>query len=119
MEKRIREVVAGTCAAFGTTSDIQYVRGDPALVNDPGMADLVHEVARKTLGEGSVADLDPVMGGEDFAYFLREVPGAFLFFGMGDGTQFPHHHPGFDIDEKALPQATLLMSALALQYLQG
>jgi amidohydrolase len=119
MEKRIREVVAGTCAAFGATSDIQYVRGYPALVNDPGMADLVCDVARRTLGESSVVELDPVMGGEDFAYFLREVPGAFLFFGMGDGTQFPHHHPGFDIDEKALPRATLLMSALALQYLQG
>jgi amidohydrolase len=57
------------------------------------------------------------MGGEDFAYFLQKVPGAFLFFGMGDGMEFPHHHPAFDLDEKALPQATLLMTSLALEYL--
>jgi amidohydrolase len=31
---------------------------------------------------------------------------------------YPHHHPAFDIDEKALPQATLLMTALALEYLE-
>jgi len=119
MERRIREVTAGTCAAFGAASEIEYVRGYPALVNDPAMAEFVLETTRQVLGESAVADLDPVMGGEDFAYFLRERPGAFFFFGMGDGTRFPHHHPGFDLDEKALPQATLLMSALALRYLQA
>lgn len=119
MERRIREVTAGTCAAFGAASEIAYVRGYPALVNDPALAEFVLDTARQVLGESAVADLDPVMGGEDFAYFLRERPGAFLFFGMGDGTEFPHHHPGFDLDERALPRATLLMSALAIRYLQA
>ena len=61
---------------------------------------------------------NPVMGGEDFAYFLHKLPGAFLFFGMGDGMEFPHHHPAFDIDERALPEATLLMTNIALEYLK-
>jgi len=117
MERRIREVVAGTCATFGAACEIRYERGYPAVVNDPAMASVVHNVARKTLGEQSVINIDPVMGGEDFAYFLKKAPGAFIFFGMGDGTTYPHHHPGFDIDEKSLPQATLLMSTLALAYL--
>ncbi len=52
------------------------------------------------------------MGGEDFSYFQQKVPGAFLFFGAGDGQEFPHHHPAFNIDEKALPQAVLLLLAL-------
>lgn len=119
MEKRIREVVAGTCATFGATSEVQYVRGYPPVVNDPSMAQLVAEVAREALGEEKAIEIEPVMGGEDFAYFLQKAPGAFIFFGMGDGTQYPHHHPGFDIDEKALPQAVLLMTSLALRYLQG
>lgn len=118
LEKRIREVVAGTCTTFEASAEIDYVRGYPALVNDPLMSELVLEVARKTLGPSRVIDLDPVMGGEDFAYFLQEVPGAFMFFGMGDGTKHPHHHPGFDIDEASLPQAALLMSSLALEYLE-
>ena len=57
------------------------------------------------------------MGGEDFAYYLQEIPGAFFFFGAGDGTKFPHHHPGFDFDERALAPAAFLMAALALEYL--
>jgi len=118
MEKRVREITEGTCQTFGATSDLMYERGYPPLINDETTADFVLEVAKKTLGEGSIKDIDPVMGGEDFAYFLQKVPGAFLFFGMGDGMEFSHHHPGFDMDEKALPQATLLMTALVLEYLQ-
>ena len=75
------------------------------------------KTAMGLFGEDKVQDIDPVMGGEDFSYFLQKVPGAFLFFGMGDGMEYPHHHPAFDIDEKALPQATLLMTTLALKYL--
>jgi amidohydrolase len=118
MEKRIQEVVAGTSDACGTQGELQYVRGYPALVNDAAMAELVLSVARRTLGESKVIEIAPVMGGEDFAYYLQKVPGAFLFFGMGDGTGFPHHHPRFDMDEKALTPAALLLTALALQYLE-
>jgi amidohydrolase len=119
MERRVREVVAGTCAALGTAAKVTYVRGYPALVNDPGQARLALAVARDVLGPSSVVDLEPVMGGEDFAYYLERVPGAFLFYGAGDGMAYPHHHPRFDIDERALPGATLLMAALALKALAG
>ncbi len=117
MERRLREVLQGTCKTFGATSELTYRRGYPALINDASMVCLVQDVTKRVLGEKSLQDIDPVMGGEDFAYFLQEAPGAFLLFGMGDGMEHPHHHPGFDIDEKALPQATLLMSSIALEYL--
>jgi amidohydrolase len=119
IERRIREIADGTCQAFGAKSVLKYVHGYPAVVNDESMSDLVLGVAKRTLGEASILQADPVMGGEDFAYYLQKVPGAFLFFGMGDGVGFPHHHPGFDIDEKALPQATLLLSSVALEYLEN
>ncbi|MFB0565221.1 MAG: M20 family metallopeptidase [Candidatus Aminicenantaceae bacterium] len=119
MEERVREIVERTCHTFGATSEFKYERGYPPLINDDAMADLVLDVANKTLGEESIKKIDPVMGGEDFAYFLQKVPGAFLFFGMGDGMEFPHHHPGFDLDERALPQAALFMTSLALEYLQS
>lgn len=118
IEKRIEEIVEGTARTFGAQGVLKYERGYPAVVNDEAMSDLVLQVAERTLGGKCVIDADPVMGGEDFAYYLQQIPGAFLFFGMGDGTGFPHHHPAFDIDEKSLPQATFLMSALALEYLK-
>ena len=44
------------------------------------------------------------MGGEDFSYFLAERPGCMVFVGSRSpgGELFPHHHPSFDIDERAL-----------------
>ncbi len=117
IERRMQDVVAGTSQACRVEGKLHYVRGYPALINDAAMVDLVRAVARRTLGENRVLEIDPVMAGEDFAYYLQKIPGAFLFFGMGDGTAFPHHHPRFDIDENALTPAALLMTALALQYL--
>ncbi len=116
-EIRLKEITEETCKAFGATAGFKFEKGYPPLVNHEAMVDFVLEVAAKTLGEDRIQTIDPVMGGEDFAYFLQKVPGAFLFFGMGDGMEFPHHHPAFDLDEKALPQATLLMASLALEYL--
>lgn len=117
-ECRLKEITEGTCAAFGATAEFQYEKGYPPLVNDEAMVDFVAQTAGDIFGEDHVQEISPVMGGEDFAYFLQKVPGAFLFFGMGDGMAYPHHHPAFDMDEKALPQATLLMTSLALAYLK-
>jgi amidohydrolase len=117
-QRRLKEITEETCKVFGATAEFQYERGYPPLVNHEAMVDLALDVVKKTLGEERIKDIDPVMGGEDFAYFLEKVPGAFLFFGVGDGMEFPHHHPAFDLDEKALPQAVLLMTSLALEFLQ-
>ena len=53
------------------------------------------------------------MGGEDFAYYLQRVPGAFVMLGMGDGQPYPHHNARFDIDERALPIGVRLMVEMA------
>ncbi len=116
-KKRLAEIAEGTSRTMGASVEFTYEEGYPPVVNDANMANFVSDVARRTLGEESVVDIDPVMGGEDFAYYLQKVPGAFLFLGAGDGFDLPHHHPAFDIDEKALSQGTLLMTSLALEYL--
>jgi amidohydrolase len=116
-ERRLKEITDMTCRTFGATAEFRYEKGYPPVVNEQSMVDFIRREAEETFGKEKVRFIDPVMGGEDFAYFLQKVPGAFFFFGMGDGTEFPHHHPGFDIDEKALPQAAFLMARLALDYL--
>lgn len=118
-EKRLKEIAFETCRAFGAEAECVYERGYPALVNHAADVDFLLEVVKKTLGEDRIVDFDPIMGGEDFAYYLQNIPGAFFFFGAGDKMAYPHHHPRFNIDEKALPEATLLMTILALQYLDS
>jgi amidohydrolase len=117
IEGRLKTVAETAAQTFGAEAQLEYVIGYPVVVNDPAMTELALDVARKTLGPERILVMDPVMGGEDFAYFLQKVPGAFIFFGAGDGRTFPHHHPGFDIDEKALPEAALLMTRIALEFL--
>jgi amidohydrolase len=117
-KKRIEEIAESTARAMGASVEFTYEEGYPPVVNDATMADFVLDIAKQILGKDKVVDIDPVMGGEDFAYFLEKVPGAFLFLGAGDGLDFPHHHPAFDFDEKALLQGTLLMTSLALEYLR-
>jgi amidohydrolase len=117
VERRLREIAEETVKAFGASCQLEYVPGYPAVVNDAGMVDFVTSVAKRVLGEGCLPPFEPIMGGEDFAYFLQKVPGAFIFLGAGDGRKFPHHHPAFDIDEKALPMGALLNTSLALEFL--
>jgi amidohydrolase len=118
-ERRLREIAEGTAKAFGASCRFEYKPGYPAVVNDAAMVDFATGVARKVLGEDCLQLFDPIMGGEDFAYYLQKVPGAFLFLGAGDGREFPHHHPAFDIDERALPMGVLFMTTLALEFLEG
>lgn len=117
IRNNLEQIVEQTCKAFGAEAELEYIDGYPSVINNPEMVDLVTSVAKKTLGKDCLISIDPVMGGEDFSYFLQRVPGAFFFLGIGDGQEHPHHHPCFDIDEKALPQGVLLMTTLALEYL--
>ncbi|WP_054669014.1 M20/M25/M40 family metallo-hydrolase, partial [Calditerricola satsumensis] len=49
------------------TAEVAYTFGDPAVVNDPVMADLVRRVAEQVVGPDRVVEAEPSMGGEDFA----------------------------------------------------
>ncbi|MEJ6398133.1 M20 aminoacylase family protein [Yoonia sp. 208BN28-4] len=92
---RLSEIVAGQAASFGVTAALDYEVGYPATVNDADKAAFAADVAREIAGDaGVVADAGPEMGAEDFAYFLEDRPGAYLFVGNGDTAGL--HHPGYD-----------------------
>ena len=79
------------------------------MVNDEALASAAEQVASQ-IGLNSIKPL-PSPAGEDFSFYQKEVPGLFLFL----GTSGPHewHHPGFDVDERALPLGAHLLAALA------
>lgn len=117
----IREIAAGTARAGGLSALVEYERGYPVLSNDPKMAAFARKTAVDLFGKAAVVDIDePLMGGEDFAYYLRKAPGAFLRLGSrsGPATSYPWHHPKFDIDERALPVGARLLAALAEGFLR-
>ncbi len=62
------------------------------------------------------------MGGEDFAYFARQVPSVYFWLGVAPpGAAEPHpvHSPFFEADEAALPTGAAALAAIALDYLDG
>lgn len=111
----IEEVAAGVARAHGLTAKVSYQCGTPVLINESGAAARLG-AAFTALG-GTVHEVPPLMGGEDFAYYLQEVPGAFAFLGVSDGTPATasgFHHPCYNIDESAMPWGAALLANLVL-----
>ncbi|KAA8748004.1 amidohydrolase [Paenibacillus sp. UASWS1643] len=115
IRERFNQVVAGVAAAYGTRATVRWIQGPPAVVNDESLASAAEQVASE-IGLNSVRPL-PSPAGEDFSFYQKEAPGLFLFL----GTSGPHewHHPGFDVDEQALPLGAHLLAALAEKALHN
>ncbi len=58
------------------------------------------------------------MAGEDFSAYQRLAPACFFWVGAGGADAFPHHHPRFVIDERALPVAIETFVAAATSFLR-
>ena len=104
LAKRIGEIASATAAAFRGEVEYEMIWGAPPVINDAGMAKLAADCARDIVGDEKVIDhVDaPNMGGEDFAYYVKQVPGAFLFLSSANPekhTDVPHHNPKFNVDE--------------------
>lgn len=120
LPEHLERTVVHTAAAFGCTVDIDLQRMMKPTVNDPEMAALVREVATEIVGAENIVD-EQTMGGEDFSEVLERVPGCYFFVGSRneeEGKVHPHHSPYFDIDERALPIGTRILTGVALRYLE-
>ncbi|TSB48163.1 M20 metallopeptidase family protein [Alkalicoccobacillus porphyridii] len=119
IEGEIERIVEGLCHASHASYQYEYTRGYPALVNDEAETAKVREITKKHLGEDVPIIVAPILGGEDFAYYLKEKPGVFFHVGGRtdeEHTQFPHHHPRFDFDEDALHEIGKMFLAIVEEY---
>ncbi len=104
LAKRIGEIAEATAKAFRGEVEYEMIWGAPPVINNPDMAKLACECAAEIVGKDMVIDhVDaPNMGGEDFAYYVNQVPGAFMFLSSSNPekhTDVPHHNPKFNVDE--------------------
>ena len=122
LQERIGALVTGIAAAMRAEATVEYARGYPATVNDPELTELVRRACEATVGPDKVLTGAPMMGAEDFSYFLEAVPGSFFFVGSKNperGLVWGHHHPRFDLDEAALAVGIEAMVRVALDYLSS
>ena len=119
--KRIGEIAEGVAKAFRGSIDYNYVFGAPPVVNDDKFTAEVMESSKKALGEENVQLMtNPVMGGEDFAYYLEKVPGTFIFLSTQldvNGIYYPHHNSKFAIDEQYFDRGIAIFVQSALDFL--
>lgn len=118
IEEEIERIIHGTCYMAGSTYQFLYERGYPAVVNHQKETEFLITSAKNVPEVTCIEETEPQMGGEDFAYYLQKVPGTFFFTGAkppGLGTGFPHHHPKFDIDEKAMLIAAKTLGTAAIK----
>lgn len=114
LEQRAREVVVNIAAASGATATFSWHPGPPVLENDAHWAQFASQVAQQVGYQVQQAELH--LGGEDFAYYLQQFPGAFV--SIGSASEFGLHHGGFNPDEALIAPAAHYFSQLAQQALQ-
>lgn len=111
----IERIVAGTCAAFGATAELAIHRGALPVVNDDALLQRALTALRQHTPVGTVLEVPPQMGAEDFSAFSRALPSVYLLLGVRNeprGLVHGLHSPRFDVDEACVPLAIESMSRM-------
>ncbi|MDE2888343.1 MAG: amidohydrolase [Gemmatimonadota bacterium] len=117
--ERVREVSAGVARVSGTEIEITFRSGPPSVMNDPGLTDLVRQCAVDLLGADRVQYIgEPSMGGDDFAHYLKRVPGSLFRLGCSvpEATSTGLHTPDFDVDERALGIGAKILARAVVRW---
>lgn len=103
LENTVRDVIEGLLAPLRIDYTLNYRRGVPPVINEPESTHIFVR-AIEDIGLDALAETTQSGGGEDFSWYLEEVPGAMARLGVwsGSGPQLDIHQPNFDIDERAL-----------------
>lgn len=121
LKRRLVEVATAVAQANRCEARVEFPDiGYPPTVNDPDLWRFAQTVAGEMLGSKNVWEVEPVMGGEDFAFYAQRVPAFFAFLAVGHARAeevYPVHHPKFTLNEDALPIGAALHAAFALRSL--
>ena len=105
IKTRMEEIIKGVEKTYNANITFDYKDGYPPTINHIGPTQKVLKAAEKVVGDKAGMPYLS-MGGEDFAYYLKEKPGCFFFVGSAPNEQelfeTPHHCSHFTMDERAL-----------------
>jgi amidohydrolase len=117
--ERMAALAGGVATAMRGSCEFRLESAAPPVVNNEAIAGLVAEAAAGVLGPDAVVPFEPLMVGEDVAYFLEARPGCFfLLGGAPDSGPVLHHTAEFRIDERCLAIGYRVMTAAVLRLLE-
>ncbi|WP_034601660.1 M20 metallopeptidase family protein [Clostridiisalibacter paucivorans] len=105
VRRKVKEIVENIPKSMGASGEVEIIPSYPPLINHDFIVDIVRENILSIKEDGLIVIDRPYMGVEDFAYFLEEVPGAFIALGSSNkekGIVNDLHTHKFDIDESCL-----------------
>jgi hippurate hydrolase len=105
IEPAIRRIADGACRVCGARMTLRYERRYPPLINASAETEVAAATAASIVGESNVKrDLLPSMAAEDFACFLEQKPGAYIWIGNGTAEAGGIlHNPHYDFNDEVLP----------------
>ena len=106
---------------YNAETSMELVPGYPPVINDPAATELARRAALAVVGPDGVKGLPyPSLGGEDFSFYLQDIPGCMVRFGARrpDLVSAAAHSPRFDFDERALPVGAEYLARVALEAMK-
>ena len=117
----LEKIAVNTAKSFGAECKVNYIEGYPAFANNDEITKIVELSAVELLGKKNIKILkNPSMGGEDFAFYVKKVPGSMFWLGVSNKRLkivHPLHSAKFDIDEDALPIGVAILTKTCINYL--
>lgn len=123
MRAAFERIAKGIAEAHGLTAETWIEEGYPVTMNDPRATAMMTRIAGEISGDAGWEVMPaPIMGGEDFSYVLREIPGAMSFVGVAPAgsdplTNPPLHNTRMTIEESVMAKGIAMHCTLAERYL--
>ncbi|EOR22474.1 gp7 [Niallia nealsonii AAU1] len=120
VEEEMKDAIRGICLSSKADYEFNYFHGVAGVYNHPNETEIFASTMKSALPEIQVEEVPALLVSEDFANYLEEKPGMLFFTGAGNeslGAIYPHHHPKFDFDERAMLHAGKAMLAIVDYYL--
>lgn len=105
LHARIQQTVDRVVRECGGSMRLTFGTYCPPVECHPETTERIRAALRRAFPSDAVVPTDPTTACDDMARYLREVPGCYFRVGASDlaaGPAYPHHHPLFDLDERAL-----------------
>lgn len=107
--RRMKEIITGIALSFGGSAELIWHEGSPATNNTEEWVEFSTKLGVRA--GYNVKKISMGLEGEDFAYYQRKIPGAFIV--VGTGLSYAHHHPQYQIDESAILNCAKYFAKLA------
>lgn len=118
--KLMHQILKGVTESYGASYELNYEKGYPSVINNVELVRRMTPTMQRILGEKNISHPRPTMGGEDFSYFAREIPGFMFWLGGANekmGFTAGNHTANMNVDEECIKTGIKTMAALVCDYL--